>query len=201
VWPSSSSMTYGNDSHSDPPHPDRQAGRVPKFHWHAEALDIRHIYIRARTPRLNGKVERSHRVDDQEFYQLLDRDGIFDDIHLFNQKLREWEDYYNYHRPHGHSVIKPHTNGFSQILELVCHKGPETLQPARGRGNGALGREGAGGHQGADQGVAAPGAAGSDARGAASDQEQIQQQQRQQRRQRQEICKSRMRSWTSATSS
>ena len=22
-------------------------------------------------------------------------------IHLFNEKLREWEDYYNYHRPHG----------------------------------------------------------------------------------------------------
>jgi transposase InsO family protein len=40
-------------------------------------------------------------VDDQEFYQLLDRDGISDDIHLFNDKLREWEDYYNYHRPHG----------------------------------------------------------------------------------------------------
>ena len=58
-------------------------------------------YIRPRTPHLNGKVERSHRVDDQEFYQLLDRDGISDDIHLFNAKLREWEDYYNYHRPHG----------------------------------------------------------------------------------------------------
>ena len=51
-------------------------------------------YIRPRTPHLNGKVERSHRVDDQEFYQLLDRDGITDDIHLFNAKLKEWEDYY-----------------------------------------------------------------------------------------------------------
>jgi hypothetical protein len=29
------------------------------------------------------------------------QDGITDDIHLFNTKLREWEDYYNYHRPHG----------------------------------------------------------------------------------------------------
>ena len=71
------------------------------FHWHLEALDIRHVYIRPRTPHLNGKVERSHRVDDQEFYQLLDKDGITDDIHLFNAKLKEWEDYYNYHRPHG----------------------------------------------------------------------------------------------------
>ena len=45
--------------------------------------------------------ERSHRVDEQDFYQLLDKDGIADDIHLFNDKLREWEDHYNYHRPHG----------------------------------------------------------------------------------------------------
>ena len=80
---------------------DNGAEFQSQFHWHLEALDIRHVYIRPRTPHLNGKVERSHRVDDQEFYQLLDKDGISDDIHLFNEKLREWEDYYNYHRPHG----------------------------------------------------------------------------------------------------
>jgi transposase InsO family protein len=71
------------------------------FHWHLESQDIRHVYIKPRTPRLNGKVERSHRVDEEEFYQLLDRNGVSDDIHLFNKKLKEWEDYYNYHRPHG----------------------------------------------------------------------------------------------------
>lgn len=72
-----------------------------RFHWYLESLDIRHAYIKPRTPHLNGNVERSHRVDEQEFYQLLDKDGIAYDIHLFNDKLREWEDYYNYHRPHG----------------------------------------------------------------------------------------------------
>jgi transposase InsO family protein len=80
---------------------DNGAEFQSQFHWHAEALDIRHVYIRPRTPHLNGKVERSHRVDDQEFYQLLDQGGVSADIHLFNDKLREWEDYYNYHRPHG----------------------------------------------------------------------------------------------------
>jgi transposase InsO family protein len=80
---------------------DNGAEFQSRFHWHLEAQDIRHVYIRPRTPHLNGKVERSHRVDAQEFYQLLDKDGIADDIHLFNDKLREWEDYYNYHRPHG----------------------------------------------------------------------------------------------------
>jgi transposase InsO family protein len=80
---------------------DNRAEFQSHFHWHLDSLDIRHVYIRPRTPHLNGKVERSHRVDDQEFYQLLDKDGITDDIHLFNEKLQEWENYYNYHRPHG----------------------------------------------------------------------------------------------------
>ena len=80
---------------------DNGAEFQSQFHWHLETCDIRHVYIRPRTPRLNGKVERSHRVDEEEFYQLLDQGGISDDIHLFNNKLREWEDYYNYHRPHG----------------------------------------------------------------------------------------------------
>jgi transposase InsO family protein len=80
---------------------DNGAEFQSRFHWHLESLDIRHVYIRPRTPHLNGKVERSHRVDEQEFYQLLDKDGIAEDIHLFNDKLREREDYYNYHRPHG----------------------------------------------------------------------------------------------------
>jgi transposase InsO family protein len=72
----------------------------PKFHWHILDKGIGHVYIKPRAPRLNGKVERSHRIDAEEFYRLLD--GIvLDDAKLFNDKLQEWEDYYNYHRPHG----------------------------------------------------------------------------------------------------
>ena len=66
-------------------------------HWHVEDLGIRHVYINARTPQLNGKGERSHRSDQDEFYQLLsykdDRD-----LHI---KLAEWEQFYNFSRPHG----------------------------------------------------------------------------------------------------
>jgi len=80
---------------------DNGAEFQTQFHGHLHDVDIRHVYVRPRSPHLNGKVERSHRVDDQEFYQLLDAEGIRDDIHLFNDKLKEWEDYYNYHRPHG----------------------------------------------------------------------------------------------------
>ena len=70
------------------------------FHYHALDKGVGHVYIRPRTPRLNGKVERSHRIDAEEFYRLLDG-TLIDDAKIFNDKLREWEDYYNYHRPHG----------------------------------------------------------------------------------------------------
>jgi transposase InsO family protein len=68
-----------------------------QFHWHIEDLGIRHVYIKPRTPRLNGKVERSHGSDEREFYQLLE---YKDDVDL-EEKLVEWENFYNLHRPHG----------------------------------------------------------------------------------------------------
>ncbi len=42
-----------------------------KFHWHVEDKGIRHANIKPSSPRLNGKVERLHRSDQLEFYQLL----------------------------------------------------------------------------------------------------------------------------------
>ena len=44
----------------------------------------------------NGKVERSHRTDDVEFYQLLSYTGDVD----LNRKLSIWEKFYNFTRPH-----------------------------------------------------------------------------------------------------
>jgi transposase InsO family protein len=70
------------------------------FHWQVLDKGIGHVYIKPRTPRLNGKVERSHRIDAEEFYRLLEG-VVIDDTKVFNDKLREWEDFYNYHRPHG----------------------------------------------------------------------------------------------------
>src|SRR5215213_3302305 len=70
------------------------------FHWHVLDKGVGHVYIKPRTPRLNGKVERSHRIDAEEFYRLLEG-VVIDDAQVFNDKLKEWEDFYNYHRPHG----------------------------------------------------------------------------------------------------
>jgi transposase InsO family protein len=68
-----------------------------KFHWYVEDQGIRHVYIKPSSPQLNGKVERSHRSDQQEFYQLL---SYKDDVDL-EKKLTEWENFYNFARPHG----------------------------------------------------------------------------------------------------
>jgi len=57
---------------------------------------MRHIYIKPRSPQLNGKVERSHRTDQEEFYQLL---TYTNDVDL-NEKLAEWEGFYKLDRPH-----------------------------------------------------------------------------------------------------
>ena len=45
-------------------------------------------------------MERSHRIDAEEFYRLLDG-AVIDDAGVFNDKLKQWEDYYNFERPHG----------------------------------------------------------------------------------------------------
>ena len=68
-----------------------------QFHWHVEDKGIQHVYIKPRSPQLNGKVERSHRSDQEEFYQLL---TYTDDVDL-NSKLARWEEFYNHNRPHG----------------------------------------------------------------------------------------------------
>jgi transposase InsO family protein len=68
-----------------------------KFHWFVEDMGMRHAYIKPRSPQLNGKVERSHRTDQEEFYQLF---SYTDDVDL-NKKLKAWENFYNFNRPHG----------------------------------------------------------------------------------------------------
>lgn len=54
-------------------------GRIHKFDWLCLRLGIEHKLIRPRTPRHNGKVERSHRNDNERFYKFL-RYYSFDDL-------------------------------------------------------------------------------------------------------------------------
>lgn len=49
---------------------------------------IRRLDITPATPRLNGKLERSHRIDSEEFSRLLDG-VVIDDTGLFADTTRE----------------------------------------------------------------------------------------------------------------
>ena len=84
------------------------------FHWYIEDQGMQHVYIKPRSPQLNGKVERSHRSDQEEFYQLL---SYKDDVDL-NKKLDAWEQFYNFNRPHGAFGGKTPYEALSSILLL-----------------------------------------------------------------------------------
>jgi transposase InsO family protein len=78
---------------------DNGAEFASGFHYHVLDKGIGHFYIKPATPRLNGKVERSHLIDQEEFYRML-AGVVIDDTEPFNERLQEWEDFYNYNRPH-----------------------------------------------------------------------------------------------------
>jgi transposase InsO family protein len=90
---------------------------VPSSRGHSTgtfSIGVGHVYIRPATPRLKGSIERSHRIDAEEFYRLLEG-VVIDDTGLFFEKLQEWEDFYNLSRPTAASVARLPTNGLASI--------------------------------------------------------------------------------------
>lgn len=67
-----------------------------QFSWHLQDLGISHRKTKVRSPEENGKVERSHRTDGEEFYEVNRFVSIQHCINL----LKEWEKEYNEQRPH-----------------------------------------------------------------------------------------------------
>lgn len=59
-----------------------------------QALGIRHRYIKPRRPQQNGKVERSHRIDQEEFWGRHQ----FPEFEAAATALLTWERRYNYER-------------------------------------------------------------------------------------------------------
>ena len=61
------------------------------FEKKLEKLGIRHKLIKPKTPRHNGKVERSHRKDQERFYY----NKVFCSFEDFKNRLKYWEKVYN----------------------------------------------------------------------------------------------------------
>lgn len=81
-----------------------------QFHWHCEDLGIQHVYIKKASPHLNGKVERSHLTDKQEFYQLVE---YVDDIDIL-KKLEEWRPFTTVIGPTSISMAKRPMKSFGK---------------------------------------------------------------------------------------
>jgi transposase InsO family protein len=87
-----------------------------KFHWHCKDWGMRHLCIRPRTPRLNGKVERSHGADKTKFYQSISYKGDTD----LEAKLNHWKTFYNFHHPHGVLQGKTPYEAFAKFFTLAA---------------------------------------------------------------------------------
>jgi transposase InsO family protein len=75
---------------------DNDSSFGPRFTWHLSDLSISHRHIPPRCPEVNGKVERSHKTDSEEFY----RGRHFRHKKDLARKLKRWEAEYNEDRPH-----------------------------------------------------------------------------------------------------
>ena len=64
------------------------------FKLAVEAAGIKHRYIKPRRPQQNGKVERSHRIDSEEFWSCND----FETVAAAESSLPMWEWRYNHER-------------------------------------------------------------------------------------------------------
>jgi transposase InsO family protein len=83
--------------------PDKPV-RLHPFTLACQAAGITHRCIRPRSPHLNGKVERSHRIDTEEFYRAQ-RCRSFAALQKAHRRFNQ---FYNTGRPHGgHGGLTP----------------------------------------------------------------------------------------------
>ena len=90
-----------------------------------ETNGIRHRMIPPGEKELNGKVERSHRIDEQYFYWRAPTDSL----KRFNRELGAWIEHYNTHRPHGGlGFMTPMQKLHEKMPEL---SGPKPVEPTK----------------------------------------------------------------------
>lgn len=106
---------------------------IPKDYEHPMDIwcrenDVIHRLIPPGVKELNGKVERSHRIDDQYFYWKAPDKCL----KTFNEKQQEWMKYYNEERPHyGLGFLTPVEKLQERLLNLRQEVLPHELEWVR----------------------------------------------------------------------
>jgi len=115
--------------------PDR-AVRLHPFTLACQAAGIAHRCLRPRRPHLNGKVERSHRIDTEEFYRVRRCRTVAE----LQKQHRRFNAFYNTARPHGgHGGLTPleRLRAFPPYRGLrrlaLCAGAPPARAPLRSR--------------------------------------------------------------------
>lgn len=88
---------FTNTYTADPRTHPLKMPRVHPFSLKCKELRIRHKLNRPACPQQNGKVERSHRTDSEEFYRLH---KTYNNLEYLAKERQKYDELFNNHRPH-----------------------------------------------------------------------------------------------------
>lgn len=114
-------LEFRNPAHAKPDTPHAAIDTMKK-------LGITHQLIRPYTPRHNGKVERSHRTDQERFYRYSKFDSIAD----LNEQMAAWLVRYNrtastsLKNRYGKKVFQSPLDKRAELLEILAEQGGVT---------------------------------------------------------------------------
>jgi len=93
---------------------------------------IDHSKTQVRRPQSNGICERLHRTMQEEFYAVVFRKKLYDNLQPLQKDLDEWINYYNNDRPHSgrYCYGKTPMQTFIESLPLAKQKLLDEAQPA-----------------------------------------------------------------------
>lgn len=70
------------------------------YELYLELNDIEHRRTKGSSPQTNGFVERFHRTELDEFFRVVFRQKMYEDVESLQEDLDRWLKHYNYERPH-----------------------------------------------------------------------------------------------------
>lgn len=93
-----------------------------ELYLHIEGIE--HSKTQVRHPQSNGICERLHRTMQEEFYAVVFRKKLYDNLELLQKDLDEWMNYYNNERPHSgrYCYGKTPMQTFNESLPLAKQK-------------------------------------------------------------------------------
>lgn len=101
-----------------------------ELYLHIEGIE--HSKTQVKRPQSNGICERLHRTIQEEFYAVVFRKKLYDNLELLQKDLDEWINYYNNERPHSgrYCYGKTPMQTFIESLPLAKQKLLDETQPA-----------------------------------------------------------------------